>query len=210
MLTVRKFPYIPVKIPRHDILIRLGYRGRTTEIPREQMEQLDVYIEETAGIIELTGVCLRCGIESTSEGVSLKDDTAVFDSEKLAGFLSDSDQILMMGITGGKAVADEISRLQQDKQMTKAVVMDAAASEIVDEGFNWIAGLYAKELVREGRRLTVRRFSAGYGDFDIRYQQDIYRILDLQELGITITESSLMLPEKSVTAIYGIQGNDNE
>ena len=52
--------------------------------------------------------------------------------------------------------------------LTEAVIIDAAASEIVDEGFNRLAEIYGREFLRESRVLSSRRFSAGYGDFNIR------------------------------------------
>lgn len=206
MVQIRKFPYIPVKIPRYRILKRLGYHSKKIEIPDEMMNEIDGYIDEAATIVTLKAVCLRSGVEldESAGSVRIIETDTVFESKKLCSFLSGSEQVLIMGITGGRAIATEISRLQLNKKMTAAVVIDASASEIVDDGFDWLGSLFTGELVREGRRLTTRRFSAGYGDFDICFQQDIYRMLKLDELDIEITESSILLPEKSVTAIYGI------
>ncbi|HAK46060.1 MAG TPA: hypothetical protein DCO79_09115 [Spirochaeta sp.] len=211
MFQHRDFPYIPIKIPRYKILKRLGYHSRKIEVTGRIMEEVDELIEQAAGLIELKAAALRCSIEAvegkdkgTAGFVAIGDEAVRFESNKLCGFLSDSSEALIMGITCGPAVTEEIKRLQHEKQMTAAVVIDAAASEIVDDGFDWIAALYAKELVRESRKLTARRFSAGYGDFDIRFQTDIHSMLNLEKLGVEITESSMLLPEKSVTAIYGI------
>ncbi len=52
------------------------------------------------------------------------------------------------------------------------------------------------------------RFSAGYGDFPLTAQRDIFRLLDCQKkIGLTLTESLLMSPTKSVSAIVGITRN---
>ena len=49
------------------------------------------------------------------------------------------------------------------------------------------------------------RFSAGYGDLSIELQRDIMRALDCgRKIGVTLNESLLMSPSKSVTAIVGI------
>ena len=48
------------------------------------------------------------------------------------------------------------------------------------------------------------RFSPGYGDFDIRYQKSIMRMLDCaKNIGLTMTDSYMMTPTKSVTAVIG-------
>ena len=53
---------------------------------------------------------------------------------------------------------------------------------------------------------TKPRFSAGYGDFDIKNQRPILNFINAQkELGINLSDSFLMNPTKSVTAIMGIK-----
>ena len=49
------------------------------------------------------------------------------------------------------------------------------------------------------------RFSPGYGDLPIEVQKDFLPLLDAERrLGITLSESCLMAPSKSVTAIIGV------
>ena len=58
--------------------------------------------------------------------------------------------------------------------------------------------------LREGLH-TKPRFSPGYGDFSLEHQRDFMRILDLENsLGLTLTGSLLLVPEKSVTAVIGL------
>ena len=49
------------------------------------------------------------------------------------------------------------------------------------------------------------RFSPGYGDLPLETQRDFLAAVDGQRrLGITLTDTCLMIPSKSVTAIIGI------
>lgn len=204
MQQIKNFPYIPKEIPRHHILKRLGYHGRTTEITGDKMAEIDGWIQKAADIIELKGVCRRVDITLGDGLVSLNASGETIESASLCRLLEDSDQILMMGLTGGSAVVDEINSLQKEGRMTEAVVIDAAAGEIVDYGFEWLESLFTSELRREGRRLTRRRFSAGYGDMELSSQKDMYRQLELDKIGVDLTADFILLPEKSVTAVYGI------
>ena len=206
MQQLRTFPYIPLKVPRYKILKRLGYQRRQNEVSQRIMSEVDKWITRAADLIHLKATA-RIGdihIDHKNGTVALKQSDTVFESERFTRFLGDADQLLIMGITGGQAVADEIKQLQADKKMTGAVIVDAAASEIVDEGFDWLMALFNKELVRQRKLLKLKRFSAGYGDFDIRYQADIYYILKMETLGVAITETCILVPEKSVTAFCGI------
>ena len=50
------------------------------------------------------------------------------------------------------------------------------------------------------------RFSAGYGDLPLEYQKNIFALLDPpMHIGLTLNESYLMSPTKSVTALIGVE-----
>lgn len=56
---------------------------------------------------------------------------------------------------------------------------------------------------------TALRFSPGYGDLEISIQKDILRLLNSHKnIGLTVTESMMMSPSKSVTAFIGIKRKD--
>lgn len=49
------------------------------------------------------------------------------------------------------------------------------------------------------------RFSPGYGDFPLEAQEEIFRSLDCsRKIGLSLTESLLMTPTKSVSAVVGL------
>ncbi len=58
-----------------------------------------------------------------------------------------------------------------------------------------------------GGRESKPRFSPGYGGVSLEYQKDILAFLDAErKLGITLNDSLMMTPIKSVTAFVGIRG----
>ena len=62
-----------------------------------------------------------------------------------------------------------------------------------------------EEKITQGR-VAKKRFSAGYGDLPLDFQRDIFAALDCpRKIGVTLNESLLMSPTKSVTAIIGIK-----
>ena len=61
------------------------------------------------------------------------------------------------------------------------------------------------EMERERGRFTRPRFSPGYGDLPLAMQRDVFRALDCpKHIGVTLNDSLLMSPSKSVTAIIGV------
>ena len=87
---------------------------------------------------------------------------------------------------------------------SKAVILGAIGAERIEAACNAfcddIKGQKAK-----GGKFTRPRFSPGYGDLPLEFQKDIFSLLDcFRKIGLSLSESLLMSPSKSVTAIVGI------
>ena len=90
---------------------------------------------------------------------------------------------------------------------SRAVCLQAIGAErieaLCDEFCKDIAQKYA-----ESCRKLRPRFSPGYGDLPLSLQRDILNLLSSEKrIGLTLNESLLMSPTKSVTAIVGIYKN---
>lgn len=198
------FESIPVTLPRPAIYRRLGYRKEATRISPGQREEVEGYVADALPLLQLKGSALRLPIEiEKSMLISLPEGNA-FASRKLARFLKDAREIILMGATAGTAIMEAIQADMGGINATRGVVLDATASEVVDAALDWIMGYFRQSLRREGKTLSNSRFSAGYGDFALENQRLIYRLLQMDRLNVTITESCLLVPEKSVTAITAI------
>ena len=196
-------------------MVRLGYKKKTADVSDAFLSEVKGYIDETAFLLDLKASAERLKIFDRSEdSITLdlsgkkdkacgKTETFKISSRSLSKFLKDSCEVLIMAVTGGKTVMDKVEEYQKS-EMTKAVVIDAAAGEIVDNGLDYVMSLYSRNLVRESRNLLNRRFSPGYGDLSLEIQKTIYDILELDKLDITLTDSCMMIPQKSVIAITGI------
>ena len=61
-----------------------------------------------------------------------------------------------------------------------------------------------KNALKDNLHITTR-YSPGYGDFAIDNGAEILNVLDAyKKIGLSITENSIMLPRKSVTALIGL------
>ena len=89
--------------------------------------------------------------------------------------------------------------------MARAVVLQACAAAELEEYCDEQQKKISTELEKSGLYLRPR-FSPGYGDFPIEFQEPIMRMLDCaKKIGLTMTDSYMMSPTKSVTAIIGIK-----
>lgn len=92
-------------------------------------------------------------------------------------------------------------RREQARDISRAVMLDALGSAWVEAGCD-----AAEEAIRArfpGMYLTDR-FSPGYGDLPLDVQPTLAALAGAGRIGVTVTDSLLMNPQKSVTAIVGI------
>jgi hypothetical protein len=192
--------------PYKKIYRRLGFQKKITEISVKQQKETDIFIEEALSFINLKGAMLKTAISSNDGKEVVLSAGLTFASKQLAKFLRGCPAALLMGATAGSAIMDAITDRMRKDRISAAVVCDATASEMVDAALDWIMSYQNLQMRREGKRLLSRRFSAGYADFCLENQKEIYDKLHMKELGVTITPNFILLPEKSVTAICGIGG----
>ena len=82
-----------------------------------------------------------------------------------------------------------------------AVCIQAVAAERIEA----LCNAFCDSLVDMGYELKPR-FSPGYGDLSLSVQQQIFSALNCpKSIGLTLNESLLMSPTKSVTAIVGVR-----
>ena len=97
---------------------------------------------------------------------------------------------------------DAALRAAQARDMAKAVILDACGSAWVEAGCDAAESEIAARC--PGQFLTDR-FSPGYGDLPLSLQSGICTLLDGgRRLGVQVTQSCLMNPSKTVSAIIGI------
>ena len=124
-------------------------------------------------------------------------------SVNLGENLKNCSRILVFAATVGIEVDRLIARYGA-MSPTKALFFQAIGAERIES----LCDIFCIEQREEKKKIgkgTRARFSPGYGDFPIDMQRDIFKVLDpSKRIGLTLNESMLISPSKSVTAIIGI------
>ena len=119
----------------------------------------------------------------------------------IAQLLEQCTQAILMAATLGSEV-ELLLRHSQVRNMGDAVILDAAASAAIE---NVCDNLCADLAALFSPRYLTDRFSPGYGDFPFSQQRELCDVLDVnRQIGVSLSDSGLMLPQKSVTALIGI------
>lgn len=124
------------------------------------------------------------------------------ESRSLERNLKDCEKVFFFAATLGSRV-DMLLQRYSRIQVSKAVVMQAAAVAMLETYCDEKNQELKEQCQREGWYLRPR-FSPGYGDFPLECQRRITAALELsKKVGIMLTESLLMVPSKSITAVIG-------
>lgn len=130
-------------------------------------------------------------------------DFGVFSAESrsLARHLAGCDGAVLFAATLG-AEADLQRRAAAVRSPARALLLDAMGSAAIES----VCDALCRDFAAGYPDCRLRpRFSPGYGDLPLELQPTLLRVLDSARLaGISLTDSLLMLPQKSVSAILGL------
>ena len=123
------------------------------------------------------------------------------ESADLARNLTSCGEAILFAATLGPEV-DRQRRTAAVTSPTKALILDAMGTAGIEAVCDDLCRRFAAE--HPGRKLRPR-FSPGYGDLPLDFQRTLLGVLDSQrKAGISLSESLLMVPQKSVSAIVGL------
>ena len=138
----------------------------------------------------------------TCKGSALDLGFARTDSASLKKHLEGCSALLLFCCTAGVEMDRLIARAQL-RSPVHGLLMHALGAQQVEAACDKLCAALA--LSFPDRTLTPR-FSPGYGDLPLSLQRDIFSALSCERLiGVTLTDSLLMRPSKSVTAVVGIK-----
>ncbi|MBQ6595540.1 MAG: Vitamin B12 dependent methionine synthase activation subunit [Clostridia bacterium] len=190
---------ISVSVPQ--VLRYLRYRGDTVDpetesAVREAIRRLRA-CAEPRHTERLFPLAMADAETAVIGGIELK-------SRSLSRNLSGCREAWLMAATLGLGPDRAIARAQAEGNMAGAMILQAAGAAMIEEVCDGVNARLRRETAERGLCLRPR-FSPGYGDLSLSCQPALFRLLRVQQtLGITLTESLLMVPTKSVTALIGV------
>lgn len=195
---VYKKSYAAPQIDRREALRYAGVRG---DSPEAEL-LLDECIEEAAK--KLTYKLCYAEYPLTRVENKLNFGFCTVCSQKLSEHLSGCDSVIIFGATVGIELDRLIAKYGRIMP-SRALMLQALGTERVEALCDAFSEERTAEKAISGMTLTSR-FSAGYGDLSLEFQREIFRALDLPRcIGLALSDSLLMSPTKSVTAIIGIK-----
>ena len=197
----------PTERDYSEIARYLGYQK--VAVPDEQVSTLiKAAADEMLEVIQPQSVCENFDLtveydEKKDFGLVAFSDVTI-KSKDLARNLRDCSQIVLFAATLGPQ-CDQLIRRAQVKDQVKAAVFQATGAMYIEKCVDLLNEKIKQDAESQGKT-TRPRFSPGYGDVSLDVQKSFFRLLPCQRIGLTLMDTLVMSPEKSVTAFVGVMG----
>lgn len=184
-----------------DVSHYLGY-GNTTIPDNETVCLIEKSIEQIKEVSLSKCVYKEFDLDFLSE-TKISFGDVVLESKDLSKNLKNCSKIILAAVTVGSAV-DLLIRKSQYVDSSFAVVMQACGAAFAENTIEELNNKLANEYNQKGYK-THPRFSPGYGDVSLDVQKIFFRLLPCSKIGLSLMDSLIMAPEKSITAFIGLE-----
>jgi hypothetical protein len=175
-------------------------------------EPVTILIDEiTEELLPLGGIkteyIIFSGISLNREETSLKIEGVTFNIKPIIyRQMKDAEEAALFICTAGPVIGEMSRNSMKGGDLLKGYVYDVIGSEVVEAAADLMQEELRKSMSALGKGIT-NRFSPGYCGWDVAEQHQLFSFFKDNFCGITLTESALMNPIKSVSGVIGIGRN---
>ena len=146
-------------------------------------------------------------VEGIADGLVHLAGGQHFTSKKLGTLLAGAESLAVMVGTIGEALEEEVSRLFAASDYMDALALDAIGSVAVEEACQHVRSLVCRRYAAPAGLQVGPSLSPGYQYWDIRDQRVVFALVPAGDVGVSLTDSCLMVPRKSESAIVPLGRN---
>ena len=124
--------------------------------------------------------------------------------DPLAGVYPDASALALFALTVGGGLCRKINDLFDANEFALGSMLDSVASEGAEKVSRIVERRFERSLVGRGVRPDLAKtlgYSPGYCGWHITGQRALFRALHPEEIGVTLGESCLMEPIKSISGV---------
>jgi len=139
--------------------------------------------------------------EVGEDHVAIEGSGTLLTGANMVKLLSRCDYVTLLAATIGGDLEARVDDLKT-AQTADAYFLDVVGGWMADYMADRVDAVVQTEITRSGYARTMR-YSPGYGDWRLEVQAEMLRLLEASTIGIGCTETFILQPRKSVTAVIG-------
>ena len=192
----RSFTLKPEDFRMEDLWFAMGYKGASPGEPFLSMAREMVFRLVPTAIIKYMYRIVPA--ERLSKTELIFEDRKFTPGGIICSYLDGMTEACIYVATAGREFDSELKKVYAED--------DILASFIADSIGTVLAELAVERLENElSPRVGVSKsYSPGYCGWDLREQQEFFKLFPPEPCGIVLSESSLMSPEKSISGFFAM------
>jgi len=183
MVVLEKIENFKIEVEERRILRLIGYKKHPAKIKPSLQKLIRQEKKEMASLLQPASINTIIDYEETNKH-------PIFNK---------AEKVALCICTVGSAIEAKIAELMQNNEMTRALILDAFASEVAEE----VARQSDRILAHKAREFDLwpsKRFSPGYKPWPLTEQKFIFSLLPGKEIGVKLNPQSwMMIPRKSIS-----------
>jgi hypothetical protein len=189
-------------ILQHDIILLLGDEygavdSYTGELIDTCISACRKVMSPQAGFIQFKA------IKTDASGQLFIEDSSFQTGRAIKKMLAGAETYVFLIATAGPGPETLARELLEKGEFLEGYITDMVASTLVESVANQLQDHIRQLAAQRGLKIT-NRYSPGYCKWDVSEQQKLFKLFPENCCGISLSESSLMSPIKSISAVLGI------
>ena len=187
-----------------DLILRLQKYKKLEAVPTPVRQAAQAMATLAESLVEPEGRLWRARVRRVEpEGAVLVGDGVAFQSRTLARLLRGATEAIAVLLTIGPRLETRAREMMAEEQFLEALLLDTAGWVAIDALAKALRRDLSADAKAQGFRLT-HRMAPGYADWGLEQQRVLFSAFGQEALPVRLTEACVMLPQKSISGIYGL------
>jgi hypothetical protein len=147
-----------------------------------------------------------CNIDINNGIIFCNDNKQLNVGNKVCAYLRHAELIAVFIATAGENFTLLANKYNREGDCIKGYIIDTFGSVIAERVADHINYTLEQSMLQQQLKIT-NRYSPGYCNWPLSGQKELFAVVSPEQCGITLTDSMLMQPIKSVSGVIGIGHN---
>ncbi|MDR1928739.1 MAG: hypothetical protein LBQ07_01495 [Endomicrobium sp.] len=192
-----------VKVRFSDLLTRLGYLKFRTRVNKRIVILMEDLLNFAQKLIRPKVMIAFENIELTKNEIFFENGYKIKSSD-VAAMLKNSFKAYGITATIGNMLEYRRKKFSQNGNIFNALILDTIGSIAVEETIK-LVNLQIKNYEKKNNNILTKRYSPGYGDWTLEFNKHLLDWIGANCIGIELNECYQMSPEKSISALIGVE-----
>ena len=198
---------IKLKVDEEEVLRYQGYSRNKIKEPNGVILQINQEeIERGYNLFNPQGIYYPVKVKEISfieEKIDFEKNLFLHFNASIINLLKGIDHLVFGIVTIGNALEEKVSELFTQGEYSRAIALDAVGTTAVEDLSRYLRNFTCQEAKNQNLQVT-RHFSPGYSGWDIEEQKNIFKIVPAQKIKVSLTDSCMMIPKKSLSWVIGV------